>query len=472
MKTMRLFDTMLREKVEFEPAEPGHVKMYVCGVTPYNLCHLGHARAYITFDLLKRCFLFQGWTVTHVQNFTDIDDKIINAAAVAGETAAQVSQKYIAAYYEDMEKLHVQPADVYPLVTENMAEIIQMVETLIEKGHAYESEGDVYFSVASFPEYGKLSGRKDEDMMAGARVDINEKKQAPMDFALWKKAKPGEPMWSSPWGEGRPGWHIECSALSYKHLGIGFDIHGGGADLVFPHHENEIAQSEAFAGCGPFARYWVHNGFVTINEEKMSKSLGNFFTIRDILTKYEPEVLRFLLLSTHYRSPLEFSPDKLDEAGRALQRIRNAYYNLQQMHGQCGEQPDASWQASLDGYRQDFRAALMDDFNSAKAIGVLFDFVREINSLGGENPTGMASIALDGVKFFEECDQVLAVLDGAASSNGEAGMADALLELLMQVRDMAREKKDYATSDIIRDGLAALDVIVEDTKSGSRWKKA
>jgi len=469
---MRLFDTMLREKVEFAPAESGHVKMYVCGVTPYNLCHLGHARAYITFDLLKRCFLFNGWKVTHVQNFTDIDDKIINAAAAAGETAQQVSQKYIAAYYEDMAKLHVLPADVYPLVTENMEEIIQMVETLIQKGHAYESEGDVYFSVASFPDYGKLSGRKEDDMMAGARVDINEKKNAPMDFALWKKAKPGEPMWSSPWGEGRPGWHIECSALSYKHLGLGFDIHGGGADLVFPHHENEIAQSEAFAGCGPFARYWVHNGFVTINEEKMSKSLGNFFTIRDILAKYEPEVLRFLLLSTHYRSPLEFSPDKLDEASRALQRIRNAYHNLQQHQGCDSESPAAAWLAKLDEYKQEFRAALVDDFNSAKALGVVFDFVREINTLSSENAVGMTTIARDGVKFFEECDEVLAILGGAPKPDDEKSTVDALLELLMLVRDQSREKKDYVTSDIIRDNLGALGIVVEDTKAGSRWKKA
>ena len=469
---MKLFDTMRREKVEFEPAEAGHVKMYVCGVTPYNLCHLGHARAYVTFDLLKRCFQYAGWKVTHVQNFTDIDDKIINAAAQEGVSASSLAQRYIKAYYEDMEQLRVLPADVYPLVTENMPEIIAMVETLVDKGHAYARDGDVYFAVNSFPDYGKLSGRQEEDMLAGARVDINEKKQNPMDFALWKKGKAGEPVWDSPWGQGRPGWHIECSALSYKHLGIGFDIHGGGADLVFPHHENEIAQSEAYAGCGPFARYWVHNGFVTINEEKMSKSLGNFFTIRDILQTYSPEVLRFLLLATHYRSPLEFAPDKLEEADRALQRIRNAYTNLQHLAKKGDKGGLGEWEARLSHFRQEFGEALLDDFNSAKAIGVLFDFVREINGACGMDSRISGEVAAAGVALLEEMDQVLAVVVGPSLPESGEAMVPQLLDLLMQIRDQARGTKDYATSDQIRDALASLGFVVEDTKGGSRWKRS
>ena len=326
--TLRVYNTLTKCKEEFVPIEAGKVKIYVCGVTPYNHPHIGNARPFITWDVIKRYLEHTGYKVYHVQNFTDIDDKIINIANAEGVTWDVIANRYIVAYFEVMDKLNIRRADIYPKVSEHMAEIITIVETLVVKGYAYVVDGDVYYSIEKFAGYGKLSGRNIEDMQAGARVDVDERKNHPMDFALWKSAKPGEPSWDSPWGKGRPGWHIECSAMSLKYLGNNFDFHGGGSDLIFPHHENEIAQSEAFVEEEqPFVRYWLHNGFITVNEEKMSKSLGNFFLVKDILEHYSPDVLRFFVLSTHYRSPLDFSDERLSEAQRSLERLRTAIEN-------------------------------------------------------------------------------------------------------------------------------------------------
>ena len=329
---LKVYNTLTKQKEEFKPLVPGQVSIYVCGVTPYNHPHIGNARPFVTWDVIKRYFRHLGYKVKHIQNFTDVDDKIIRTANEQGVQWSDISDKYIKSYFEVMDKLNVQHADVYPRVSQTMPEIIDMIKVLVEKGYAYELDGDVYYSVEKFKGYGKLSGRKLEDMMAGARIEVNERKHNPMDFALWKAAKPGEPFWESPWGKGRPGWHIECSTMSLKYLGKTFDFHGGGSDLIFPHHENEIAQSQAYCGDeNSFARYWLHNGFITINQEKMSKSLGNFFTVKEILDKYPAEVLRFFIVSTHYRSPLDFSDARLDEAASSLARLKNALDNLKEL---------------------------------------------------------------------------------------------------------------------------------------------
>ena len=321
---VKIFNSLTKKKEDLITREPGKVSMYVCGPTTYNYIHLGNARPLVVFDTIRRYLKYRGYQVTYIQNFTDIDDKIINRAREEGETPQKIAEKYIRAYFEDADALHVLRADVHPKVTEHIDEIISMVQGIIDKGLAYEVNGNVYFDVRKFSGYGRLSGRELDDMKAGARVDVDEGKHDPLDFALWKAAKPGEPSWTSPWGNGRPGWHIECSAMSLKYLGPGFDIHGGGADLIFPHHENEIAQTEAYTG-QPFVRYWLHNGFITVNEEKMSKSLGNFFLVRDILAKFSPDVVRFYLLSTHYRNPLDFDDEKLHVAEKSLERIRTSF---------------------------------------------------------------------------------------------------------------------------------------------------
>ncbi|HBS60595.1 MAG TPA: cysteine--tRNA ligase, partial [Firmicutes bacterium] len=367
---IRVYNTLTKQKEEFVPREPGRVSIYVCGVTPYNHPHIGNARPFITWDVIRRYLEYRGFEVQHVQNFTDIDDKIINVAQKEGRKWQEIADRYIEAYFKDMDALHIKRAHVYPRVSEHIAEIIDVVQTLVDKGYAYVMDGDVYYEVNKFDGYGKLSGRILEDMKAGARVDVNDRKKNPMDFALWKAAKPGEPSWQSPWGFGRPGWHIECSAMSLKYLGTGFDFHGGGSDLIFPHHENEIAQSEACTGeC--FARYWLHNGFITVNEEKMSKSLGNFFLVRDVLTHFDPEVLRFFVLSTHYRSPLDFSDDKLAEASRALGRLQNTLeavrgYTKQRVATRPAQTDAATEKLEqvIDKARVDFCTAMDDDFNT------------------------------------------------------------------------------------------------------------
>jgi cysteinyl-tRNA synthetase len=479
---LRIYNTQTRQKEEFIPKQEGKVSMYVCGVTPYNYCHLGHARAYITFDIVKKYLRFKGYDVFHVQNFTDVDDKLIKQAKEEGSTLNEIADKYIAAYYADMDALGIDRADIYPRVTEHIQEIIEVIEGLIEKGFAYQVEGDVYFDIGKFPNYGKLSGRNLEEMMAGARVQVDERKNHPMDFALWKGAKAGEPAWESPWGPGRPGWHIECSALSLKYLGNGFDIHGGGADLVFPHHENEVAQSEAYTGQAPFARYWIHNGFVTINEEKMSKSLGNFFTIRDILEIFPAKALRFLLLSTHYRSPIDFSDEKLKEAQKGLERLVEAKKRVEDVlelkepnegNGSSPSEEARELSRKAKVFREKFIEAMDDDFNTALAIGELFEFVREVNKMTNRCMHAAINsfdkeILRDIKVLLEEIDNVLGILTEEEKST--AGLADELIEFLLQLRQEVRKEKNWALADRIRDGLKEMGIIVEDTPQGPKWK--
>ena len=479
--SLKVYNTLTKQKEEFVPLTPGKVKMYVCGVTPYNHPHIGNARPFVTWDVIRRYLEYTGYEVYHVQNFTDIDDKIINTANGEQVTWDVIAGRYIASYFEVMDKLNIRRAHVYPKVSEHISEIVGMVGTLIDKGVAYETGGDVYYSVETFPGYGKLSGRNLEDMKAGARVDVDERKKHPMDFALWKSAKPGEPSWESPWGPGRPGWHIECSVMSYKYLGASFDFHGGGSDLVFPHHENEIAQSEAFTGIEPFVRYWLHNGFITVNEEKMSKSLGNFFLVIDILAHFRPEVLRFFIISTHYRSPLDFSDERLQEAGRSLERLKTAAATLRQLKklpaaNADNEAAQALSRAAVQAMAE-FKAAMDDDFNTALAIGTMFGLAKEINIYhskvtGGNLPVAAAALE-QAAGAYEQMADILGILqaDSAADQEGNDELVNELMEIIIGIRQEARKNKNWATADQIRDKLSAAGIVLEDSPQGVRWKK-
>ena len=478
--TIKVYNTLTKQKEEFVPLEPGKVKMYVCGVTPYNHPHIGNARPFITWDVIRRYLEYRGLDVFHVQNFTDVDDKIINTANGEGVDWDVVANRYIASYFEVMDKLNVRRAHLYPRVSDHMAEIIAMVEQLITTGHAYEVDGDVYYKVQSFPEYGKLSGRSLEEMQAGARVEVDDRKQHPMDFALWKSAKPGEPSWDSPWGPGRPGWHIECSAMSFKYLGSGFDFHGGGSDLVFPHHENEIAQSEAFTGTEPFVKYWLHNGFITVNQEKMSKSLNNFFLVKDILEHFPAETVRFFILSTHYRSPLDFSDERLTESGRALERLRTAAENLASAAALPPAPPDDNSAVLLQAAqqaRQSFEAAMDDDFNTALAISALFGLAKEINIYRNKLAHGQCGCnhqALVAAKdVYLLMSDILGILltptEGQQSPTED--LVEDLMEIIIALRQQARQKKEWSTADSIRDQLGRLGITLEDSPGGVRWKK-
>ncbi|MGI6678218.1 MAG: cysteine--tRNA ligase [Dehalobacterium sp.] len=479
---MKVFNTLTKNKEELHPRDPGKVSMYVCGPTTYNYIHLGNARPLIVFDTVRRYLQYRGYQVTYIQNFTDIDDKIINRAHEEGESPKELAEKYIKAYFEDADALHVLRADVHPKVTDHMDEIIQMVQGIMDKGYAYEVNGNVYFDVRNFPPYGQLSGRDLDEMKSGARVDVDDEKRDPLDFALWKAAKQGEPSWPSPWGPGRPGWHIECSAMSLKYLGPGFDIHGGGADLVFPHHENEVAQTEAYTG-QPFVRYWLHNGFITVNEEKMSKSLGNFFLVRDILKKFHPDVVRFYLLSTHYRSPLDFDDQKLHVAEKGLERIRTSLRLVESTLALCtkaqddGQGPDTKeLMDKLEQYKNTFKEAMDDDFNTSLAIAAVFDFCREVNSFINQStfkPGKKAIPALHkALEIFEDFHSVLGMVKPAAEKEGSSeGIEDKLMEIIINIRQEARKKKDWATADVIRDQLKEAGIVLEDTPHGVRWKK-
>ena len=480
---MRIHNTMTGKKEDFIPVTPGQVQMYVCGITVYDHCHIGHARSAIVFDVMRRYLKYMGFNVTYIKNFTDIDDKIINRAKQEGISWDAVAQKYIEEYYRDMDSLGVARADVEPKATEHIHEIIDIVKGLIDKGYAYEVQGDVYFEIGKFADYGKLSKRDLDDMLAGARVDVNEKKRSPMDFALWKTSKENEPAWESPWGQGRPGWHIECTAMSRKHLGDTFDIHGGGADLIFPHHENEIAQSEAFTG-KPFVRYWVHNGFITVDKEKMSKSLGNFFTIKEILNKFDAEVIRFFLLSTHYRSPIEFSDEQLRESEVSIDR----YYTtaartsdfLAQDHSREKAGPEEKALADLLGkFRDKFGEAMDDDFNTALAIGSIFELIRIVNKYLDGKPSGGKAVELVSKtqELLKEAGGVLNIFRRTPEEWSRALMSfkcpdltEEFIEARIQERRAAREKKDWATSDAIRKELEERGIILEDKKEGTGWK--
>ena len=465
---IRVYNTLTKRKEEFVPREPGKVSMYVCGPTTYNYIHLGNARPIVVFDTIRRYFQYRGYQVTYVQNFTDVDDKIINRSHEEGISAAAVAEKYIAAYFEDTAALNVLKADIHPKVTEHIQDIIDFVQKLIDKGHAYEASGDVYYDVRSFSGYGKLSGRDLDDLKAGARVEVGEVKHNPLDFALWKAAKPGEPAWDSPWGPGRPGWHIECSAMSCKYLGETFDIHGGGADLIFPHHENEVAQSEGASG-KPFVNYWLHNGFITVNSEKMSKSLGNFFLLRDILAKFPGEVVRFYLVNTHYRSPIDFDDEKLKVAAKSLERIRNSIAMLQEALARGGGQDEAATATLMQAVtkaKEEFMSAMDDDFNTALAIAAIFDFCHEVNScLQGASLEALQAAA----EAFTGFDSVLGMLiPGKAQDDG---LAEELMNLVIKLRQNARAAKDWATADAIRDELKEIGIILEDIPQGVRWKR-
>lgn len=479
--TIRVYNTLTKQKEEFVPMYPGKANIYVCGVTPYNHPHVGNARPFVTWDVIRRFLEHEGYDVTHVQNFTDVDDKIINTANKEGVQWFDICNRYIESYFEVMDKLNVRRAHVYPRVSEHIEDIIQTVKTLIDNGYAYEVEGDVYYSVEKFERYGELSGRNLEDMLAGARVDVDDRKHNPMDFALWKAAKPGEPSWTSPWGEGRPGWHIECSTMSMKYLGESFDFHGGGSDLIFPHHENEIAQSEGCTGCHPFVRYWLHNGFITVNEEKMSKSLGNFFMVIDILEHYDPETLRFFIVSTHYRSPLDFSDARLTEAKTSLGRLRTAKETLGELQAMLNAGPtDASLalRAKVAELREAFMEAMRDDFNTALAISHMFALAKEINIYhksvvdAGIKPDGKL-IAMLADTFAEMCS-IIGVLEAkvaAPSEEASDSKEEALVELFINMRQEARKAKNYALADQLRNELAGIGIVLQDTPQGVKWSK-
>ena len=481
---MKIYNTLTGKKEEFIPFATNEVRIYACGVTVYDYCHIGHARSAIVFDVMRRYFHHKGFHVTYVRNFTDIDDKIINRAQQEGIPWDAVARKYTDEYYTDMDRLGVERADIEPKATEHIGEIIAIVQKLIEKGFAYQADGSVYYSVDAFPTYGKLSKRDKDEMIAGARIEVDERKRNPLDFALWKKSKEGEPSWQSPWGEGRPGWHIECTAMSMKHLGESFDIHGGGADLLFPHHENEIAQSEAASG-KPFVKYWVHNGFITIDKEKMSKSLGNFFTIREVLDRFDPEVVRFFLLSTHYRSPIEFSDLILQEAEVTIDKYYTTIMRVQDVSEKKTDGRELLSRAGelfsvlLDSFMGKFEEAMDDDFNTALAIGHVFELIRELNRFLDSKPASLKDIqlVLSAQERLTQAGKILHLfgrtpLEWYASlmKVKRIGLSEAEIQQKITERRDARIRKDWKLADTIRQELEEKGIILEDKKDRTDWK--
>ncbi len=460
---LSIYNTLSKKKEPFKPINAGQIRMYVCGMTVYDYCHLGHARMLVVFDSIFRYLQFSGFDVTYIRNITDIDDKIIKRAIENDESIQQLTDRFIQAMHEDTDSLLIKRPTAEPRATENIPEIIEMIETLVDKEHAYlASNGDVYYSVESFSNYGQLSGKRREDLIAGARIEVDENKRNPLDFVLWKAAKTDEPSWSSPWGNGRPGWHIECSAMSISQLGSHFDIHGGGQDLQFPHHENEIAQSEACTG-HKYVNYWIHNGFVRVNEEKMSKSLGNFFTVRDIMQHYRAEEVRFFILNSHYRSPLNYADDQLDNARAALTRLYTALRGVNENSNvDYGEE-----------FRARFREAMDDDFNTTEAIAVLFDLARELNRLREQAHADAGSAAA----LLRELGSVLGLIQSDAEEflkgavMAAEGLSDAEIEQLIEQRKLARTKKDWQESDRIRSMLKDQGVVLEDTADGTSWRR-
>lgn len=461
---MRIYNTLTGKKEEFVPIDPDEIKIYVCGPTVYNYFHLGNARPFVVFDTLRRYLEYKGYKVKFVQNFTDVDDKIINKAREEGVSASDISEKYIREYYKDVEKLNVKKATVHPKVTENIKEIKDFISTLIDKGYAYDVNGDVYYSTRKFKGYGKLSGQNIEDLEAGARIQVGDLKRDPMDFALWKaKKSEDEIAWESPWGQGRPGWHIECSVMSNKYLGDTIDIHAGGQDLEFPHHENEIAQTEAYTG-KKFANYWMHNGFITINKEKMAKSRGNFFMVRDILDEYDGEVVRYFLLSGHYRNPIDFSKELMEQAKNSLARIRNTKINLEHFIENAKGSMNEEERKQLEKqavYKEKFKESMEDDLNTADAISALFELVKEINTVTSENSTK---------EFCEKELGLLTELSGVLGLLKENEKSDIPEEVsnLVEERQAARKAKDFARADEIRDELKRRGITLEDTPQGIR----
>lgn len=515
---IKVFNTMSRSKEIFKPLKKDEVSIYCCGVTPYNAPHIGNARPFVIWDVIRRFFAKSGYKVRYVQNFTDVDDKIIKAANKQGVTWKDIAEKNIAAYFKAMDALNVRRADFYPKVSETMDDIISMIQTLVDKGFAYVLDnGDVFYSVEEDKSYGKLSGRKLSDMLAGARVDVDNRKRNPMDFALWKAAKPGEPYWESPWGKGRPGWHIECSAMSLKLLGEKFDFHGGGSDLIFPHHENEIAQSQAAIGDeNSFAQYWLHNGFITVKKQvansvdteeateqvKMSKSAGNFFTVEDVLKKYPGEVIRLLLLQTHYRNPLEFNEERVTETQEFFGKLAKAYWQLDELERKvhAGEFVKDTTERNFaitasracglvdlsERLLSNFYAAMSDDFNTALAITYMFELAKEVGNYYGDFVKGEilpvtidSDIILRVRDIYLEMAEIIGIFEQPVpaekveeNSNTESALVDDLMNIILVLRQDARAAKNWATADKIRDKLKAAGIIVEDTPQGAIWKRA
>lgn len=463
---MKLYNSMTRQKEEFVPIEENEVKMYSCGPTVYNYFHIGNARPFIVFDTLRRFFEYLGYNVKFIQNFTDIDDKLINKANEEGTTVKEIGERFIEEYFKDADALGIKRATIHPKATENIDAIIDIIKTLEQKGYAYNVDGDVYFSTKKFEEYGKLSHQPLDDLESGARININEQKEDPMDFALWKKQKPEEPAWESPWGMGRPGWHIECSAMANRYLGKTIDIHSGGQDLIFPHHENEIAQSECANGV-QFANYWLHNGYINVDNQKMSKSLGNFFTVRDVLKEFEPEVIRFFMLSAHYRSPINFSKDLIIQAKTSLERLYTCIENLNFLEKSAPDgavTPDI--QALADKAKADFIAAMEDDLNTSLAISVLFELAREIN-------TCITATSGHSKQDMQAARGMLLELGGVLGllQKKEDDTLDDAIEAMIAQRQQARKEKNFALADEIRDTLKAKGILLEDTPSGVKWRR-
>ncbi|MED4039262.1 cysteine--tRNA ligase [Niallia taxi] len=463
--SIQIYNTLSREKEEFVPLEEGKVKMYVCGPTVYNYIHIGNARPAIVFDTVRRYLEFRGYDVNFVSNFTDVDDKLIRAANELGEEVPAIADRFIEAYFEDVTALGCKKADTHPRVTESMDIIIEFIEALIEKGYAYESEGDVYYHTRKFEGYGKLSHQSIDELKSGARIAVGEKKQDFLDFALWKNAKEGEISWDSPWGQGRPGWHIECSAMVKKYLGDTIDIHAGGQDLAFPHHENEIAQSEALSG-KTFANYWMHNGYINIDNEKMSKSLGNFITVHDILKIHDPQVLRFFMLSVHYRNPINYSEEVLENTRAGLERIRTSYDNLLHRKVTSTDLTDTNeeWLNKINSLHEQFITSMDDDFNTANGISVLFELSQQANYYLLEKTTS-ATVINAFIKEFEELFGVLGL------SLVKEELLDEEIEALIEKRNQARKDRNFQLADQIRDQLKAKNIILEDTPQGIRWKR-
>lgn len=495
--TLKIYNTLTRQKEEFIPVEKGKVKMYVCGMTVYSDAHIGHARTYFAFDVVRRYFEYKGYKVVYVQNITDVDDKIINAANQEGIDALEYSRRFTERCLRDLDRLGIRRADIYPKASETIPDMIKLIQEIIKKGYAYEADGDVYFSVEKFKEYGKLSGQRLDDLIEGARIQPGENKRSGLDFALWKKAKPGEPYWESPWGKGRPGWHIECSTMSSKYLGLPFDIHGGGMDLRFPHHENEIAQAEAATG-KQFARYWMHVGLLTVNGEKMSKSLGNIINIKDILKKWDPEVIRFFFAQTHYRSPPDFNEKALKNAEKGLTRIYRVKEKLEKSASRDKKIDKNHLSSSekkyfdvVEKFKKDFELAMDDDFNTPLAVSTIFDFINKTNKFLEENekPDGaLVRYALDTLLGLgniltlfqkkeverEDDKELLEKMRKLATtyiSDVENEDIKGLLNMILQVREEARKKKDWDTADSIRDRLEKLGFEIQDTSNGPLWRK-
>ena len=464
---MKVYNTLTRKKEELVPITPGEIKMYACGPTVYNYIHIGNARPLCIFDILRRYLEYRGYNVKFVQNFTDIDDKIIRRANEEHVDFSEISERYIKEFWTDADGLNVRHATINPKATENIDAIIQIISTLIEKGYAYEAQGDVYFSTEKFKDYGKLSHQPLEDLEAGARIMVGEVKREPMDFAVWKAAKPGEPAWDSPWGKGRPGWHIECSAMNWRYLGDTIDIHCGGQDLIFPHHENEIAQSECFTG-KPFAHYWMHNGYINVDNVKMSKSLGNFFTVRDVAEKYGYEPIRYLLISAQYRSPINYSTDIIEQCIAALNRLYTCRDSLDfELKNAVDAEHDGD-RAIIDGfgkYREQFIDAMDDDLNTADAIASIFELVRDINTnVVGKTPS--KALVEGAISVFDELTGVLGLV-----YNRKTETLDSDIEALIEARTNARKEKNWAEADRIRDQLKEMGIVLEDTAQGVKWHR-